>query len=753
MTTAWLFAGQGAQRRGMGAGVLEQYPELVAEADQILGYSVRAQCLDGAEPGLQDTRYVQPALFVVSALGYLARSAGGESADLLAGHSLGEYAALFAAGCFDFATGVRLVQRRGELMAAAGGGGMTAAIGIEISAMEKLLAQAELSDLDLANRNSADQVVLSGPLASLAAAAELVVAAGGRAVPLRVSAPFHSRYMAQAAERFGEFLAGQPLADPRLPVIANVTARPYPPGAVRRLLVEQIHRPVRWWESMSRLVQQGVDRVVEIEPGTALTPLWRAANARPCPVPRAEAPDTAAGSPQIRPESLGSAEFRQDYGLRYAYLAGAMFKGIASADLVVRLGRAGLLGFFGAGGCGLDEVEAALTKIGSAPGVDGRFGMNLLASPEDPALERETVALYLRHGVRFVEAASYTAVTAAVVQFRFTGAYRDRDGRPVTPRHAVAKVSRPEVARAFLSPPPAELLARLVREGTLTAAEAEAAAELPVAGDICVEADSGGHTDAGNPYVLIPAMLRLRDQLALRHGYVRRPRVGAAGGLGAPESVAAAFGLGADFVLTGSINQCTPEAGTSDAVKDLLAQMDIQDTAYAPAGDLFELGARVQVLRKGTLFAARANKLHQLYRQLDCLDEVDHATREAIETRYFGATLDQVWEQTRAHLRAHNPARLERAQRNPKVRMAQVFRWYFAHTTRLALAGETAERANFQVHCGPAMGALNRSVAGTALADWRARHVDVLAELLMTGAAEHLDRTYRSLQTFRTDHH
>ncbi|MYX97597.1 PfaD family polyunsaturated fatty acid/polyketide biosynthesis protein, partial [Streptomyces sp. SID486] len=447
---------------------------------------------------------------------------------------------------------------------------------------------------------------------------------------------------------------------------------------------------------------------------------------------------------RIRPEHLGSAAFRADYGVRYAYLAGSMYQGIASADLVVRMGRAGLMGFFGTGGLRPDEIDAALRDIRDRLPAGAAFGVNLLAQPADPAAERELAELLLRHGVRHAEAAAFTAVTPAVVRFRFAGAHRTADGTPTAVRHVLAKVSRPEVATAFMSPPPEPLLARLVAEGALTPQEADAAALLPVAGDVCVEADSGGHTDAGNPYALMPAMLRLRDTLTARHGYPRTVRVGAAGGLGAPEAVAAAFVLGADFVLTGSVNQCSVEAGTSDAVKDLLETLDVQDTAYAPAGDMFELGARVQVVRKGTLFPARANRLHQIYRQYDGLDALDDATRRTIEERYFRRTLDEVWAETSAYLRTHRPDELARAERNPKARMSQVFRWYFVHSTRIALRGAPGQQVDYQIHCGPALGAFNRLVADTPLRTWRRRHVDTIAELLMTGAAALLDGSLRA---------
>jgi trans-AT polyketide synthase/acyltransferase/oxidoreductase domain-containing protein len=337
--------------------------------------------------------------------------------------------------------------------------------------------------------------------------------------------------------------------------------------------------------------------------------------------------------------------------------------------------------------------------------------------------------------VRYVEAAAYPQLTAPLVRYRFTGAHRDRDGVPVAPNRVLAKVSRPEVAAAFLRPPPAALLDGLVAGGLLTRDEADAARLLPVAEDVCVESDSGGHTDGGVALALLPSMLRLRDEAYAAHGYPRRPRVGASGGLGTPEAIAAVFVLGAQFVVTGSVNQCTPQAGTSDAVKDLLAQLDVQDTGYAPAGDMLELGARVQVVRKGTLFAARANRLYQLYKQHRSLDELDATTRRSLERDCFGRSLDEVWAGTRDYLAEHNPAELARAGRDPHRRMALVFRWYFRYSTEAALHGDPAEQVNYQVHCGPAMGAFNRWVKGTDLADWRARHVDVIAERLMAGAA------------------
>lgn len=743
----------------MGTDLFHRFPDQVAAADSILGYSVRDLCLHQDEARLRQTEYAQSALFVVNALAYLARAAESEERpDFLAGHSLGEYNALFAAGCFDFETGVWMVQKRGELMAQVDGGAMLAVVGLPAEGIRALVEWHGLTELEIANYNAPSQVVLSGPRAAINAVAEAIGREkAARCLPLNVSAAFHSRHMAEAAAAFEEHLGHLAVADPRLPVISNVTARPYEVGTVRRLLGRQISSPVRWWESMQYLIEQGVSRVEEIGPGRVLSGLWRAARkAAPGVAPGPGASPAPAGLEveplppglEIRPNGLGSAEFRRDYSVRYAYLAGSMYRGIASADLVIRMAKGGLMGFFGAGGLGLRQIEEAIGVIQSALGPSGRYGMNLLYSADDPGLEEATVALYLRHGVRFVEAAGYTQITPPLVWFRFSGAHRDAAGRPVAVHRVVGKASRPEVAAAFMRPPPEAIVERLVQQGRLTAEEARVAAVLPVSDDLCVEADSGGHTDGGVALTLIPAMVSLRDEIAAEHSYPKRIRVGAAGGIGAPEAVAAAFVLGADFVLTGSVNQCSPEAGTSPAVKEILAQLDVQDTTHAPAGD-FELGARVQVVRKGTLFPARAGKLYQLYRRYGSLEQIDPAARRTLEERYFKRSLEEVWRDTRERLAAGRTEEIERAQRNPKRKMALVFKWYFAHSTRVAMEGVEGERVNYQIQCGPAMGAFNRFVRGTELEDWRRRHVDSIAAVLMEGGAAVLRRSLRALAPAR----
>ena len=452
---------------------------------------------------------------------------------------------------------------------------------------------------------------------------------------------------------------------------------------------------------------------------------------------------------RILPEALGSAAFRADYRVKYAYLAGAMYKGIASKELVVAMGRAGLMGYLGTGGLNLEQIESDIRYI-QAHLVNGEsLGVNLLSEPSRPAQEAGCVDVYLRYGIRYVEAAAFIQMSASLVRYRLTGVKLAHDGRLLIPHHVLAKVSRPEVAEAFMRPAPPQIVTRLVEQGLLKAEEAALAHLIPMCSDICVEADSAGHTDQGVAYALVPTMMRLRDAVVREQRYATTIRVGAAGGIGIPEAAAAAFMLGADFILTGSINQCTVEAGTSDAAKDLLQAVNIQDTTYAPAGDMFELGAKVQVLKKGVLFPARANKLYELYLRHRSLDEIDPQTRQQIQEKYFRRSFEEVWAETGTYYRSVDRTVFEAAERNPKQKMALVFRWYFIHSNRLAMRGDAERSVDYQIHCGPALGAFNQWVKGTALEDWRTRHAPDIGERIMKAAARIMDLRLTQLSSLR----
>ena len=267
-------------------------------------------------------------------------------------------------------------------------------------------------------------------------------------------------------------------------------------------------------------------------------------------------------APPCRPQNFGSASFAKDHGVRFCYLAGAMANGVGSVELVEAMGRAGMLAFFGAAGLGPDTVEDAIDRISTRLG-DLPWGFNLIHSPYEPLLEDAVADLYVRRGVTRVSASAYMDLTLPLVRYRLSRIHADASGWVVTPNRLVAKVSRIEVARRFLAPAPARMLAELVARGDLSEEQAEMAQSIPVAQDLTVEADSGGHTDNRPAIALLPSMLALRDRMQTEHDYDVPLRVGSAGGISTPHSVAAAFAMGADYVLTGSVNQACREAGTS----------------------------------------------------------------------------------------------------------------------------------------------------------------------------------------------
>lgn len=439
--------------------------------------------------------------------------------------------------------------------------------------------------------------------------------------------------------------------------------------------------------------------------------------------------------PACRPESLGDPEFRADHRLRFPYVAGAMANGIASAELVEAMAGGGMLGIFGAAGLPPARVEAAIDRLERSLGKNSTYGFNLIHSPNEAALESAVVDLYLRREVRLVEASAYLDLTLPVVRYRLAGLHRDAAGRVVAPNKVIAKVSRAEVAARFLGPPPARFVRELVARGELSPDHADWAARVPMADDLTAEADSGGHTDNQPAIALLPTMLALRDRLQAEHRFDRPIRVGAAGGISTPWAAAAAFAMGAAYVVGGSVHQSCLEAGTSPAVRAMLCQAQQADIAMAPAADMFEMGVKVQVLKRGTLFAMRAAKLYELYRTHESLERIPAPERASLEKSVFRAPLEAIWDQTRVYFQDRDPGQIERAERDARHKMALVFRWYLGQSSHWANSGEPTRAVDYQIWCGPAMAAFNEWVKGSFLEAPEHRRAVTVARNILYGAA------------------
>jgi [acyl-carrier-protein] S-malonyltransferase len=281
--TAFLFPGQGSQSAGMGKTLAEFSPEaarVFKEADEALGFPLSRLCFEGPEDQLKLTENTQPALLTVSVAANAVLKNRGVTPDYVAGHSLGEYSALVAAGALDFADAVKLVRKRGRYMqeaVPAGVGAMAALVKLPAGQLDGILAEAAQDEVvSAANLNSADQIVIAGNAGAVARAMELAKAAGARALPLPVSAPFHCPLMQPAQERLRADLDAIPFRDLSVPLINNWQAREVRSAQeAREGLFQQVPNAVRWSESIALLASKGVTRFVEVGAGAVLTGLLR----------------------------------------------------------------------------------------------------------------------------------------------------------------------------------------------------------------------------------------------------------------------------------------------------------------------------------------------------------------------------------------------------------------------------------------------------------------------------------------------
>ena len=446
------------------------------------------------------------------------------------------------------------------------------------------------------------------------------------------------------------------------------------------------------------------------------------------------AADVLAFAQSMNPEDLGDDAFKKQHGVKYAYHGGAMANGIASVELVVALGKAGLLCSFGAAGLIPDAVEDAIRRI-QAELPDGPYAFNLIHAPAEEALKSGAVERFLKMGVKTVEASAYLALTEHIVWYRLAGLSKNTDGSINIGHKVIGKISRTEVARRFMEPAPAKLIKKLLDQGKITEEQAELSQHVPMADDITAEADSGGHTDNRPFLTLLPSIITLRDEIQAKYNYPTALRVGAGGGVGTPVSALAAFNMGAAYIVLGSVNQSCVEAGASEHTRKLLSTIEMADVTMAPAADMFEMGVKLQVLKRGSMFAMRANKLYDLYVNYDSIEDIPAAERVKIEKQIFRQNLDEIWAGTHEFFKQRDPEMLERALNNPKRKMALIFRWYLGLSSRWSNIGEKGREMDYQIWAGPSIGAFNSWVKETYLSDYTKRGAVDVGLHILKGAA------------------
>jgi len=733
-----VFPGQGAQHKGMGAGLFSEFHELTAVADRILGYSIEHLCVNDEKGNLNSTEFTQPALYTVNAFLYFKYLKNNAKPDILAGHSLGEYNALLAAEVFDFETGLKLVQRRGQLMSRATNGGMLAIIRSNQSQVEEILIKHQLKSIDVANYNSPTQIVLSGEASDIATAKTVFDSEKVFCIPLKVSGAFHSRQMKTAAKEYNEFLTDFEFSDPQTPVIANITGLPYQIGQTKDLLSQQLCGSVQWTRTIRYLMAIKQTDFQEVGPGQVLTKLNNEIIETTAPLKLIQNPPQKNLAEPVAPKcvhsiELGSKHFLKHHQVKYPYVVGSMGQGISSEKLVIKMANSGFLAFLGSEGLDINEVETLITSCKAALQTEQSYGINFHYLPGHEKHQKQLIDLCIEHKVPCLEVSGLDHISLELIKYRAKGLKRSND-QILIQNKIFLKTSKPEIASMFMQSAPLHILDKLLSEKDITPDEHFMAQTVPVVDDICVTGAGAWKTDQANLLVKLPEIIRLRDQ---RRNSLSHPvRVGCGGGIGTPESVAAVFMLGADFILTGSINQCTVEANTSKHTKKILSELSSEDTCYVPDGDMLESSSAVQVVRKGLYFPARAQKLYDLYRLHNSLDEISLHDKKQVEKHFFNRSFESIFQEL---IDTENSQEIKKANENRKYKMAKIFKWYFKYTQKLSLDGKQQEQDNYQIYCGPALGAFNQWVSGSSLAHWQNRYVDEIAIKLLNAASDFIN--------------
>lgn len=423
-------------------------------------------------------------------------------------------------------------------------------------------------------------------------------------------------------------------------------------------------------------------------------------------------------------------EFTKRYNIKYPYIAGAMAKQIASCETVTQAFKAGCFGNFGSAGLSNEKIIENAKKL-KAQNIN--FGINIINIPGNQENELQLLKELINIDVKIISAGAYIRMTPGLVYYRVKGIKKDFNNDIIIKNKILAKISRKEIAKTFLSPPPKKIINKLLEQNLITNEEAQLSQYIPMSSDIIAEADSGGHTDKQPAVSLFPEILFLKQSFQKNYPSIKLC-AGLAGGISCPYSASAAFSMGADFIVTGSINQSCIEAGTSDIVKEMLSKANQGDFELAPSADTFELGGKVQILKKGTKFGSRAKFLEKLYNSHSSIEDISQTDIEFLENKIFLKPIDQEWELTKKFFLDHNPKQIELANENPKKKMALIFKSYLGQSSSWAVTGKTERKEDFQIWSGPSMAVFNSWVKDTYLEDFKQRKTADIALNIIKGA-------------------
>lgn len=595
---AYLFPGQGSQKKGMGAELFAKYPQYVSKANEILGYSIEQLCISDPHNQLNFTAYTQPAIFVVSVLNYLEALKTDDRPQFVAGHSIGEYAALFAAEAFDFETGLTIVKKRAELMSQTEGGLLAAVLGLRQDEVEARIYASGLEGLEIANINSPSQIVVGGPAQTVQAFAKFSEGQQGRVIPLKVSGAFHTSYMRKAQDEFSTFLADMVFQEPAIKVLANYSAQPHRKDVMADTLAKHLANRVRWTECIEYLLDAGVETFTEIGSKILL------------PMVNDIREHWEAGRPQVVTAAPTTSEFCTVFGFSKPLIAASTGHGAAGMAQVAALARNGILAFLDTNNQPLAETEHALKQLAADAALAGKYGVSITLNPESTESDDALIDLCLKYSVRFIETRGYFEPTPALLRYRLEGGLDD-NRQPLN--HILLRVSDADTALPFLNLV-GEFACPLVNMVSL---------DLQPWRSIASNSDQ------------FPRLLQHCSQVkATPFGRVFT----GLGGL-APTSkpVEAAMQQGADFVLLGSVFMLAEEAALDSSRKTALAHAtdrhfrETFDWAYPAFRSISHSFVTSELL------CEQASELQQLYEQ----ESLDITSLRELGSRYAdsGATI------------------------------------------------------------------------------------------------------------------
>ena len=401
----------------------------------------------------------------------------------------------------------------------------------------------------------------------------------------------------------------------------------------------------------------------------------------------------------------------------------------------MRAAKAGLLSFFGAEGLPLHTIEGALRQIRQQLSNDHFFGVGMLRSQGDEDSEMRLAHLCVQYKVPALEISSFSMVSRAIVYYRVKGLKKRWDGSIECQHKIIAKVSHIHQVASYLKPPPRWIVDELLSEQLINPEQAEMSQSIGLCDDLCVIGDCGEKTTGGSVFLLYPHVYQIKKQLETSYPHVRNVHLGVGGGLGTPQAIAHVFSMGADFILTGSINQATVEAGSSAAVKELLITMGLMDTQTCSSENVFDTQGRIQVLNMHNAFPAKADFLQALWMSYESVSDMPSSLQVHLKEQYF----DDLGDNNNEH--SKSTVSNLKGDLDPKLSMAKLFESYFERAqNHVILANDSLDNAtDYLIHTGPALGAFNEWVKGTPLESWKNRHVDVVAIHLLESAQQVLN--------------